>query len=57
MSGGPVHAIEGDLQREVKDDDLFPIGIIFASVTIFGGNSDQPPSTLPETQAGNIILE
>ena len=29
MSGGPVYAVEGHEQREVEDEELFPIGIIF----------------------------
>lgn len=29
LSGGPVYAIEGNQQREVQDEELFPIGIIF----------------------------
>lgn len=29
MSGGPVYAAEGHEQREVQDEELFPIGIIF----------------------------
>ena len=29
MSGGPIYAIEGDLDREVSDEELIPIAIIF----------------------------
>jgi hypothetical protein len=29
MSGGPVYAVEGHEQREVEDEELFPIGIVF----------------------------
>ena len=29
MSGGTVYAVEGSDQREVQDDELFPVGIVF----------------------------
>ena len=29
ISGGPVYAVEGDEQRWVEDDELFPVGIAF----------------------------
>ncbi|MEK8093039.1 hypothetical protein WOC76_10965 [Methylocystis sp. IM3] len=29
MSGGPVYAVEGHAERQVEDEELFPVGIIF----------------------------
>ena len=29
MSGGAVYAVEGSIQRELQDDELFPVGIVF----------------------------
>jgi len=45
MSGGPIYAIEGPEQREVEDEELFPVGIVFEGFPGSGrtdvhGNSD-----------------
>ncbi len=49
MSGGPVYAVEGHEQRQVEDDELFPIGIIFEGFPSSGRTDVQTSTTTIST--------
>ena len=53
MSGGPVYAVEGDEQREVEDEELFPVGIAFEGYP----STNKPDKGSQEDNATTILSQ